>query len=155
MLSLRWEHLMNIILEVLFSFNLVINTNSSETRFTDYATAFSNLELPLVKSEGSESRKENITDTKRTREKTYAWTTQNRESVKQLSSQNLRVSWMQLHNERNPSSGGNKLTLTRLASISTGRIVARCKLGTSCRAYFCNKAVRMESKQTIVKSKNK
>ena len=115
---------MNIILEVLFSFNLVINTNSSETRFTDYATAFSNLELPLVKSEGSEARKENITDTKRTREKTYAWTTQNRESVKQLSSQNLRVSWMQLHNERNPYSGGNKLTLTRLASISTGRIVA-------------------------------
>ena len=49
---------MNIILEVLFSFNLVINTNSSETKFTDYATAFSNLELPLVKSEGSESRKE-------------------------------------------------------------------------------------------------
>ena len=27
---------MNMILEILFSFNLVINTNSSETKFTNY-----------------------------------------------------------------------------------------------------------------------
>ena len=33
---------MNIIREILFSFNLVINTNSSEAKFTDNETAFSN-----------------------------------------------------------------------------------------------------------------
>ena len=42
MFSLRWEHLMNIIMEILFSFNLVINVNSSEAKFTNYETAFSN-----------------------------------------------------------------------------------------------------------------
>ena len=42
MFSLRWEHLMNIIMEILFSFNLVVNANSSETKFTNYETAFSN-----------------------------------------------------------------------------------------------------------------
>ena len=40
--SLRWEHLMNTIMEILFSFNLVVNANSSETKFTNYETAFSN-----------------------------------------------------------------------------------------------------------------
>ena len=33
---------MNIIMEILFSFNLVVNANSSETKFTSYETAFSN-----------------------------------------------------------------------------------------------------------------
>ena len=33
---------MNIIMEILFSFNLVVNANSSETKFTNYETAFSN-----------------------------------------------------------------------------------------------------------------
>ena len=40
---------MNIILEILFSFNLVIKTNSSKTKFTNYETNFSNLGLSLVK----------------------------------------------------------------------------------------------------------
>ena len=31
-----------LVLEIIFSFNLVINTNSSETNFTNYGTAFSN-----------------------------------------------------------------------------------------------------------------
>ena len=33
---------MNIIMEILFSFNLVVNANSSETKFTNFETAFSN-----------------------------------------------------------------------------------------------------------------
>ena len=33
---------MNIIMEILFSFNLVVNANSFETKFTNYETAFSN-----------------------------------------------------------------------------------------------------------------
>ena len=33
---------MNIIMKIFFSFNLVVNANSSETKFTNHETAFSN-----------------------------------------------------------------------------------------------------------------
>ena len=33
---------MNVIMVILFSFNLVVNANSSETKFTNYEKAFSN-----------------------------------------------------------------------------------------------------------------
>ena len=99
---------MNIILEILFSFNLFINTNSSETKFTNYETAFSNLGLPLVNSKGSEARKE-----KQYRHKVHKRKNVCLDNIKQSLSSKYQstisesAGYRQLYNERNAYSGGN------------------------------------------------
>ena len=103
---------MNIILEILFSFNLVINTNSTKTKFTNYETNFSNLGLSLVNSKRSEARKE-----KQNRHKAHK---RKKRMLGQCETESLQSNYQarisesagcrQLYNERNAYSGSSKQT---------------------------------------------